>query len=367
MATTSPGPTDLPMDRKAIRDLLRRLIPKEQLCREVWDLIRGLDGPLALACSGGIDSVALLHILWSRTTRQGNLLVLHFDHAVRGEESAADAHLVRSLAKTLDLPFILGTRNPADGPTTESALRRARLDFFHGEMARRNVTHLATGHQLDDAIETLLLRLARGSGLEGLVAPRPVQYYGGQFIHLRPLIGVRKKTLRTFLERLQIPWREDASNESMDHFRNRVRHRLLPLWSALEDRRDLVRALDRSRELLAEDALFLEKIARETGRRLSVGIGLDSMELRRIDRPIRRRILLHFLLERGCQNGRAAVDLALRKLDRPEPFKISIGPDTFLLDDGKILSIRTLAQPEVVTGQRKSNFRPGKNSSPPAS
>lgn len=327
------------MEKRPILDLFSNLWPEADRCREVWDVLPTIKGPLAVACSGGSDSVALLHILWAQPSLQARLVVFHFDHGVRAGDSAKDAQFVRSLADNLDLPFVLGRRQTDCKRASEADLRQARLEFFHGEMERRHMTHLATAHHLDDAIETLLLRLARGAGLEGLIAPRAVQRFGNGFVHLRPLITFRKKNLQTFLSKLNIPWNEDITNESMAYFRNRVRHQLLPLWERLEDRRNLVQALGRSRTLLTEDAIFLENYSRGIGRKLRSTSGLNSVEMRRIERPIRRRILLHFFLEHGCQNGRVFVDLVLRKLDRNEPFKISIGPNIFLQDDGATLSI----------------------------
>ncbi len=185
---------------------------------------------VAVAVSGGADSVALLAAL-AATPLAPRLVVLHFDHAVRGDESAADAAFVAGLAVALGLPCETGRRDAA-GPASETDLRAARHAWLAAAMARRGIRCLCLGHHADDRAETLLLRLARGAGPEGLAAPRPDQTFRDGTRRLRPLARLRREALRAALSAAGVPWREDATNARPGAPRNRVRLAALPALEA---------------------------------------------------------------------------------------------------------------------------------------
>ena len=98
-------------------------------------------------------------------------------------------------------------------------------------MKKAKARLLWLGHQQDDIAETLLMRLARGSGTGGLAAPRPAQELSDGRLHLRPMLSLKKAEITTALKQAGAVWREDASNASGDHFRNRIRARVLPAWT----------------------------------------------------------------------------------------------------------------------------------------
>ena len=182
---------------------------------------------LAVAVSGGADSVALLASLAAQPALLPRLVVLHYDHAVRGAESSGDAAFVRALAAALGLPLAVGRRAEA-GPASETALREARHAWLAEAMAAHGAKAICLGHHADDRAETLLLRLARGAGPEGLAAPRADQAFRDGTRRLRPLIRLRRETLRAALAAAGVPWREDATNAAPGAPRNRLRLAALP-------------------------------------------------------------------------------------------------------------------------------------------
>ncbi len=186
---------------------------------------------VAVAVSGGADSVALLAALSATPALAPRLVVLHFDHAVRGAESAADAAFVARLAEALGLPCEVGARDAA-GVASETELRAARHAWLAAAMARRGIRALCLGHHADDRAETLLLRLARGAGPEGLAAPRAAQPFRDGTRRLRPLLRHRREALRDALAAAGVPWREDATNARPGAPRNRVRLAALPALEA---------------------------------------------------------------------------------------------------------------------------------------
>jgi tRNA(Ile)-lysidine synthase len=181
-------------------------------------------GPVAVAVSGGADSIYLLCALWADGSLRSRLRVLHFDHRVRGEASAEDARFVAAFCAALGVPCACAAR-AGEGAATEAELRAARDAFFAAQRAALGHEWLCTAHHLDDVAENVLLRLARGAGLAGLAAPRVIQAFSDGHRRWRPLIaaGVTKAGLLAALRAAGIPWREDATNALPVAARNRVR------------------------------------------------------------------------------------------------------------------------------------------------
>ena len=179
---------------------------------------------IAVAVSGGADSVYLLCALWADEAVRPRLRVLHFDHRVRGEASAEDARFVAALCVALSVPCVLGSRED-QGAASEADLRSARDIFFAEQRQAHGIELLCTAHHLDDVVENALLRLARGAGLAGLAAPRVLQDFRDGHRRWRPLIaaGIAKPALLASLQTAGIPWREDATNVLPIAARNRIR------------------------------------------------------------------------------------------------------------------------------------------------
>ena len=177
---------------------------------------------VAVAVSGGPDSVCLLHALRELApVFDVSLSVAHLNHQLRGIESDEDERFVAELAAGFGLPFCrAGVDIATAKDNLEQAGRRARRVFFAGLDADR----VALGHTRDDQAETVLFRLLRGSGLRGLAGIYPVTDGG----YIRPLIDVTRAEVIEFLRKRGIPWREDSSNVDSRFARNRIRLSLLP-------------------------------------------------------------------------------------------------------------------------------------------
>lgn len=203
--------------------------------------------------SGGPDSLALLLLLWAHwPERRRTLRALHFDHRLRGAESRADRAFCRSVCAALDIELVAGAWPGEHRDASEAEARTKRMAFFQ-EHAR--VVWL--GHQQDDIAETMLMRLARGSGTGGLAAPRPVQRLPGGRVHLRPLLTLKKAEIVAALQSVGLEGREDSSNAQGVFYRNRVRRDVVPAWIVAAER-DALAGAARSRGLLEEDDAALE-------------------------------------------------------------------------------------------------------------
>lgn len=326
---------------------LAALIPREQLHPRVlaWAERRPGRERWAVALSGGADSVALLLLLRAHFPRR-RLVVLHFDHRLRGAQSAADARFCRQLARACGVGFVAGRwqRRPRAGRAIpgEAAARRARHDFFARAMARRRLRVLWLGHQQDDIAETMLMRLARGSGAGGLAAPRPVQAQSGGRVFVRPLLSLPKAQLQDALRKAGAAWCEDATNASADFFRNRIRRRVVPAWVAAA-RRDAPAGAAWSRELLEEDDAALEACV-DRLRPIDAAARLDLARLAGEPRAIVRRALHRWLLKVRPESDLSRHGFAqlLDRLEAGGPVRFSLGARGFAVArGGKLLFERT--------------------------
>jgi len=252
-------------------------------------LIEPGDG-VVIAVSGGPDSMALLHGLAgvNQAYRMGlRLHVGHLNHCTRGSASDEDAAFVSGEAQRLglavtvesvDVPARLG---PA-GAGLERAAREVRYAFLARLARQEGCRVVATGHQADDAAETILQRIIRGTGPRGLagippsrpLAPDAFLADGRAILLVRPLLPFRRRLIARFLEENQLPFRTDASNLLPAPTRNWLRNELIPLLAAKANP-GVVGALLRLGELSGWVNSFIEK----TARRMLAGLIVDRTDV----------------------------------------------------------------------------------------
>jgi len=251
---------------------------------------------LALAVSGGADSLALLHALRTLAGPRGwRLAVVTVDHGLRSG-SAADAAFVVDHAKALGLDAGLETLAPADlarhrRAGQEGAARAARYEALWRAAGELGCGWLATGHTLDDQAETVLLQLLRGAGPDGLAG---MSVRSGRL--LRPLLGVRRAQTRDCCAAVGVDWREDPTNAEPGPLRNRVRQRLLPLLEEL--RPGATGALARTAALAADERDWLDPlVAAALAASQAVAsagpegtVALDAAALAELPVPLARRV-----------------------------------------------------------------------------
>lgn len=181
-----------------------------------------------VSVSGGPDSMALLQLLVAVGPRL-RLEVIHFDHGLR-PESGREAEWVRDAVGRLGLPFHLRKASHLAGlhSGVQAAARSWRREESLRLATQTGAAWIATGHQLDDHLETLLLKLLRGAHLGGL---QGMDLRSGPWV--RPVLHVRREALQAYLVRRKVVWLEDPSNASPRYKRNRIRQELLPLLDEL--------------------------------------------------------------------------------------------------------------------------------------
>jgi tRNA(Ile)-lysidine synthase len=273
------------------------------------DLLRSGQTVL-VAVSGGADSVSLLYVLHFLQRRYKlTLVVLHLNHALRGSEADRDQEFVCQLAWRLKIPVRtlrveVSRLAEQEGLSLEMAAREARLAFFH-EMAREyHADAVAVGHTADDQVETVLLRLFRGCGLQGLAGiPHQGTVRGLRII--RPLRDVTHQETVHFLRHHALPWCEDSSNAQPVYQRNRLRNEVLPLLRERFNPR-VDDAVLRTSALLAAENEWMDAQAQQAYRGC-----LDPLQpatlrvtgLTALPRVLARRVVLCWLYARDINPG----------------------------------------------------------------
>ena len=237
-------------------DQVRRTIDRYHLLERGDRLVVGV--------SGGLDSMVLLHLLNAyRETFHLSLIIAHLNHGFRPEESEKEAELVQKESAQLGLPFEYGQFNVKEfqklsGFSPQDAARKIRFQFFHDLLKKHHAKKIALGHNADDQVETILLRIMRGSGLQGLKGILPLR--DGKII--RPLLETWREEIESFAIEKGIHFRLDSSNVKHDYLRNRIRLALIPSMER-EYQPNFKKILLRTAAILREENDYLERGAGE--------------------------------------------------------------------------------------------------------
>lgn len=278
-------------------------------------------GRLLVAVSGGRDSMLLLALLEALAhDRMLDLCVAHVHHGLRGAEADADARFVEERARASGLPFYMRRVDPRarreaapssrSRPTIEEAardLRRAALT----EMAREaGARWVALAHHAGDQAETVLLRILRGTGADGLAAMSPISSDG---FWVRPLLGVRPEEVARAADARGLRWREDGSNRDLAFARNRLRNEWMP---GLSDAfgTDLLRNLVHLADAVRDDLEWIEgQVDLAAAERIEIGpdgirLALDGWDA--LPDALGRRLVRRVLLMAGLERSVSGVHLA---------------------------------------------------------
>lgn len=188
------------------------------------------DQKLLLAISGGIDSMVLLHLFHELNF---NISVVHCNFMLRDEESNKDEDFVRTTCESLNIPAYIQRFDTNQLAldyklSIQLAARKIRYEWFSELLKTENLDCVLTAHHLDDEIETFLINLTRGTGLEGLTG---IPEVNGTII--RPLLIFTREEIENYAKENDIKWREDASNASNKYLRNKLRHDVVPILKEL--------------------------------------------------------------------------------------------------------------------------------------
>ncbi len=292
------------------------------------------DTPLAVALSGGADSVALLSLLRDKQ----NICAVHVHHGIRGAEADRDAAFCEGLAASLGIPFhLLRVDAPArareTGESLETAAREARYAALAALMRERGIPLLATAHHADDQLETMLQHLLRGSGTRGLCGIPACRPLGDGLLVVRPLLAIKKADLLSYLTAKNLSYVTDSTNEEICCQRNFLRLRVLPLLTKLQPNAPLMAA--RCAEALTADEQYLNGLATDFLAREGSEPSLDALRL--LPQPILLRVMQQLLPEPPTAAHFAAI-CALLESKKPHA-SLSLPPKTVLRKENGRLTV----------------------------
>lgn len=245
---------------------------------------------IGVALSGGADSVALVSCM----KKAGyDVTALHVEHGIRGEESLRDMRFVEQLCRQLDVAlYVKRIDVPSikrQGESIESAARRARYDYFTCMSEELGLKYIAVAHHIEDASETFILNLLRGSGLRGLSAMSEKREPN----IVRPLLFATRQDIEDYLAEENLQYMTDSTNADTDYTRNYIRKEIIP--GLLHINPAAHNTILRTSRLIAQEDEVLEELARKEYIKIShkekYGVSMDAAALAKMNKAIARRVI----------------------------------------------------------------------------
>ncbi len=266
---------------------------KETIAR--YDMLKK-DEVVVVAVSGGADSIALLHALYSLKQELGiTVLACHVNHNLRGEESKRDEQFVRDFCSSRKIPvtFYSIDIKVDKHESVEERARKMRYECFE-KLCNELDAKLATAHTASDNAETVFLNILRGTGTKGLCGIPPVR---GNII--RPLIRCTREDVESYCKENELRYVTDSSNLSDDYTRNKLRHRLIPLLQEFNP--SLFEAVSRMTSAVYDDNALLERISSEAKENARTDDGYSCEKLAELERTVLCRVVSSVLSNNGIE------------------------------------------------------------------
>ena len=261
---------------------------------------------LIIATSGGIDSMVLLHLFKSLNYE---IAIAHCNFQLRGLESFEDQNFVHDYAVANEIPIFVtqfDTENFAKDYklSTQVAARNLRYDWFHELLKTENYNFILTAHHADDNLETFIINLSRGTGLDGLVG---IPSQNDKVI--RPLLTFSRQEIENYAKENDIKWREDSSNASDKYLRNKIRHNIIPQLKELNE--NFLESFLKTQKYLKESQTMVEDatimIYQQVAKEVGDDIHFDLLKLKTL--PNFRSYLYEWLQEFGFSAWNDIYDL----------------------------------------------------------
>jgi tRNA(Ile)-lysidine synthase len=233
------------------------------------------DKRILLAVSGGMDSMVLVHLFQKLKL---DFALAHCNFQLRGTESDGDENFVNQYAKHNDITcfitkFDTSNYSEENKLSTQVAARKLRYDWFNEILEQEKFDYIVTAHHADDVVETFMINLSRGTGLDGLTG---IPSQNGTII--RPMLPFSRKEIEDYVSENKLKWREDSSNASDKYLRNKIRHHIIPVFkeineSFLQSFQNTLQHLNQQQSL-ANDAvqMVFEKVVSEENEQLKINI-----------------------------------------------------------------------------------------------
>ncbi|WP_218597784.1 tRNA lysidine(34) synthetase TilS [Polaribacter sp. NJDZ03] len=251
------------------------------------------DKKLLIAISGGVDSVVLAHLL---STLKFNISLAHCNFNLRPIECDIDEDFVKNLGKNLNTKVFTIHFNTTqfakeNKQSTQIAARNLRYDWFNELIEKHQFDYILTAHHADDNLETFLINLTRGAGLDGLTG---IPEINGNII--RPLLKFSREEILTFVKENNISWREDKSNASTKYIRNKIRHQILPVLKEINP--SLLETFEKTTAHLKESQQIIEdRINEISAETIATENNISKIDISKIEKLSNPKAYLYQLLK----------------------------------------------------------------------
>ncbi len=233
------------------------------------------DKKLLLATSGGMDSMVLVHLFQKL---QLNFALAHCNFQLRGIESDGDENFVKEYSEKNNITCFItkfDTENYSEENklSTQVAARNLRYNWFNEILEQEKFDYIVTAHHADDVVETFMINLSRGTGLDGLTG---IPSQNGNII--RPMLPFSRKEIENYISENNLKWREDSSNASDKYLRNKIRHHVVPVFkeineSFLQSFQNTLEHLNQEQSLINDAVqMVYEKVVLEENHQLKIDI-----------------------------------------------------------------------------------------------
>ncbi len=249
---------------------------------------------IIIGLSGGADSVALTHFLNKISEKRNfEIVAVHVNHGIRGEEAERDENFVKEFCKSLSVKLLIKKVNVIEIAKSlrigiEEAGRKTRYEIFKEVSKEFSNFKIATAHTLSDNAETIIMRLIGGTSLKGLCGIPPVREN-----IIRPLINIKRSEIEAYCKENNLKYVNDSSNYEKDYTRNKIRLDIIPKFKMIN--LDFENSIRRAVEALQEDNRYLEDIAKQSLEDLKIMRGYDSEKIQKLPPAIKNRIILKIL------------------------------------------------------------------------
>ena len=248
---------------------------------------------LLVAISGGIDSVALTHLL---SELDFNISLAHCNFNLRGKESDLDEDFVNKLGSKLEIPVFTTQFNTEvfakeNKQSTQIAARSLRYNWFEKLEKEHSFDYVLTAHHADDNLETFLINLTRGTGLSGFTG---IPEINGRIV--RPLLTFSRREILTFIKENKIDWREDKSNAQTKYIRNKIRHKVVPFLKEINP--SLLNTFAKTTEYLKESQHIIEdRIKKVASEVLTIDKNTIAINIQKVEKLSNPKAYLYQLLK----------------------------------------------------------------------